>query len=171
MIKIAGAVSWWGICKCWTDCPSSLGAPRCHWGWLYKCSNHHQTFPQIEIDTWSTQRSLHYHICLFGSIFKYIILLYYFSSFMFSGMQRLNNLLHTLFWKTTNDAVAWSYCTLCPRKKITDLCKGALFLFVCQETIIQIMATKRAVPEQFEGSSISSSNVEGARTCLCTFTW
>lgn len=68
--------------------PSSLGAPNCHWGWLYKCSNHHQTFSQMEIDTWSIQRSLHYHICLFGSVFKFILLLYHPSSFMFSGMQR-----------------------------------------------------------------------------------
>lgn len=60
--------------------PSSLGAPNCHWGWLYKRSNCHQTFPQMETDTWSIQRSLHYHICLFG---KYIWIHYFTLSFLF----------------------------------------------------------------------------------------
>lgn len=88
MIKAAGAVSWWRIHKHWTLFPPPLGLPIATGGWLYKCSNHHQTFPQMEIDTWSIQRSLHYHICLFGSVFKFILLLYHPSSFMFSGMQR-----------------------------------------------------------------------------------
>lgn len=54
--------------------PSSLGAPNHHRGWLYKCLNRHQTFPQMEIDTWSIHKSLHYHMNLFGRIFKDTIL-------------------------------------------------------------------------------------------------
>lgn len=44
------------------------------------------------------------------------------------------------------------------------------FLFICHETIIQIMATERAVPELFEESSVNSFNAKGARTWLHTFT-
>lgn len=44
------------------------------------------------------------------------------------------------------------------------------FLLICHETIIQIMTTERAVPEQFEENSINSFNAEGARTWLHTFT-
>lgn len=36
------------------------------------------------------------------------------------------------------------------------------FLLICHETLIQIMAAERAVPEQFEESSINSFNVKGA---------
>lgn len=54
--------------------PSSLGAPHHHWGWLHKCSNCHQTTPQMEMAIWSNHRSLHFHMTLFGRIFKCTVL-------------------------------------------------------------------------------------------------